>query len=434
MKSIDDLYEELNNLPKGTIVSKRTKGTARYYLQWRENGKIISKYVRPSQKADLTKKILKRKEIEKQIKQLSHNLPQSVTSLSANARKLTGFMMSQDTKTAFFKNGLCVWLDEKLAPLYLRRTRNLESFLASRTIDSERRNSRILKKALGLYETNEALLSLYFYGASITDDYWFKPLGSAKTYQDIAFQADFLARTALKGTLELIPRHLSPSPQLSLGGSYEKCWKLIDNEWWIIKVGTEEERFSEFFVYLLGKAFNFKMAEYVLENDTIRSRNFAKGLNYEPAKALMDENDDYLDCFNTFYDLSPELGKQYLTIIWMDSLVNNVDRHTENFGLLLSRKERKIVSLAPNFDNNAALIARGYPSNISRQNDGLISFFARLLQQSMKAKELYRQMKLPLLTKELLHSLFLLCPFKVDEEKLTDYLLNGYNILKRLQK
>lgn len=44
----------------------------------------------------------------------------------------------------------------------------------------------------------------------------------------------------------------------------------------------------------------------------------------------------------------------------MDVLCFNVDRHTNNYGILRDRESGEIVSMAPNFDNNMGLIFRGY--------------------------------------------------------------------------
>jgi hypothetical protein len=434
MSNLDELYQELNRLPKGTLVSKKTKGVPRYYLQWREHYRLVSKYVSLSKKEELQRQILRRQSIERQIRKLEKQLPKALTALSHEAKVLSGSLMEKDNKVAIFNHGQCLWLDEKRAPLYIKRTKNLFNFLAGRVIDPERRNSRILKKVLSLSGEDDTLLALHVYGASITDDYWFKPRGSKKSYRDVAFQSDLYADTALNGNINLVPRHHSPTPQLVLGGSYEKCWKLIDGEWWIIKNGNPNELFSEYFVFLLGQAFGFNMAEYLIDGKTIRSRNFALRFNYEPAKSLLDGNDDYRVCFETISAFGSSLAEDYLKIIWMDSLVNNVDRHTENFGFLRNPKNGEVVGMAPNFDNNAALIARGYPMDLERKQDGLIGFFAEFLRKDPKAKALYQAMALPKLDRPLLDSLFKKSPIKVNEGAIASYLLRGYQILKDLQK
>ncbi len=434
MEKLDDLYQQLSQLPKGTLVKKTIKGTPRFYLQWRENGRIINHYVRLVDKPNLEKQIAQRQKIIKAINAIEKTWSHPLSMLSKNAKQFSGTLLSSDDKVAIFKEGRCLWFDEKRAPLLIKRTQNIDAFLSGRVIDQQRKNSRLLKKVLSLKESNEAWLALYSYGASLTDDYWFRPRGCKKHYQDVAFQSDIYANVALNGDVSFLPRHHSPSPQLSLGGSYEKCWKRIDKDWWIIKKGTPEEIFSEYFVYLLGKACHFDMAECVIDANGIRSKNFAEKVNFEPAKALMDDNDDYHDCFKTIFALSPFFAEQYLRIIWLDSLVNNVDRHTENFGFLRRREDGKILSLAPNFDNNAALIARGYPKELTRQNDGFLGFFAKFLCETPEAKQLYQSLVWPWIDEPLLHGLFQACPFSVNEKDLTAYLLNGYRLLLAMQK
>ena len=64
-----------------------------------------------------------------------------------------------------------------------------------------------------------------------------------------------------------------------------------------------------------------------------------------------------------------------------------MDRHTENFGLLRDVETGNIISLALNYDNNIALISKGYPSDVTRENDGLIRFFRDFIlngQEKMK--------------------------------------------------
>ena len=118
---------------------------------------------------------------------------------------------------------------------------------------------------------------------------------------------------------------------------------------------------------------------------------------------LWDDDEDYENCFNTIYDLSHEFAKQYLLLIWMDSVCYNMDRHTENFGFIRDIDTGEIISLAPNYDNNIALIAKGYPTDKTRQNDGLIRFLREFIQSCDTAHEMYREMDLPEITEEIMN-------------------------------
>ena len=79
----------------------------------------------------------------------------------------------------------------------------------------------------------------------------------------------------------------------------------------------------------------------------------------KPLTALWGADDDYTHCFSTLYALSPALAEEYLKIVWMDTLCFNMDRHTKNFGVLRDVKSGEILGMAPNYDNNVALISRG---------------------------------------------------------------------------
>jgi len=57
-------------LPKGSIREKLINGKKYPYLQWRENGKVRSKYVRPDNIIALSEQIEQRRQYEKEIKSL----------------------------------------------------------------------------------------------------------------------------------------------------------------------------------------------------------------------------------------------------------------------------------------------------------------------------------------------------------------------------
>ena len=125
------------------------------------------------------------------------------------------------------------------------------------------------------------------------------------------------------------------------------------------------------------------------------------------------------------YGLSPEIAKQYLLLLWTDSVCYNMDRHTENFGLLRDVKTGKILSLAPNYDNNIALIAKGYLSDVRRTHDGLIGFLKAFLQDCEEARELYREMRLPEITEDIIDECLDEIPIEVDREYIRTFILCG---------
>ncbi len=81
-------------------------------------------------------------------------------------KSLSGYRMSKDRRIATIENGEIVAADDALLPLYLKRTRNIEGWLASRAIDTHRANSRLLKKVLRLRTADDAETALSVNGAT----------------------------------------------------------------------------------------------------------------------------------------------------------------------------------------------------------------------------------------------------------------------------
>jgi len=115
-------------------------------------------------------------------------------------------ILSQDTHVAKWENNRLTVLNEQMLPLFLKRVANADMWLETRAIDSHRANSRLLKKALRLTERDDVSTVLHVNGATITDNYWIKPLESDLTYEQIRFDNDYFARLALKGTYDSFNR------------------------------------------------------------------------------------------------------------------------------------------------------------------------------------------------------------------------------------
>lgn len=431
-EQISALEKELSACPVGYISRKVINGKERFYLQWTENGKVKSRYIKADELEQVRASVERRKQLKEQLKELRAT-PEGVRSSNLKRKavrsmqNITGTLMSEDRSIAKIQNGIITESVEELLPLYLKRTKNVEGWIASRAIDAHRTNSRLLKKALRLRTTDDVQTALAVNAATVTDRYWFKPDGSSAVYEEIRFKENYFDQLALRGDPDSFSRKPSRTPELTNTGSFEKCWKLIDGKWWMYKSGNAEECFSELFICRLGEKLGLDMAHYEMDGQYIRSKDFTDGatVNFEPIRALVDDDEDYETCFEVLCDLSPEIARQYLMLIWMDSICYNMDRHTENFGLMRDVQTGAILSLAPNYDNNIALIAKGYPTDISRQSDGLIRFFREFVASCVEAREMYRDMELPEITAEIIDECLDEIPTAVDRAYIRDFILNG---------
>ena len=262
----------------------------------------------------------------------------------------SGYIMSGNTPVASFSGRVVTPILPALAPLCFRNGGDLNTWLEMRA----------------------------------ADNYWVRFDGEPATrWEDARLFQDNLAELALRGrpTASTQPLRCS-TPELTNTGSYEKCWKLENGRWVMHKRGTPEEIFSEAFAAELGKLLGFPMAEYWAAEDCVVTRDFTAGqFNLEPMAYLTGEDEDYGTNYNTLKRLRPGLEQEYLDILFMDTLVLNADRHTQNFGVLRDRETGEIVSMAPNYDNNQALISRGYADDPTRISNVLADMLHELLRE-----------------------------------------------------
>ena len=341
-------------------------------------------------------------------------------------------ILSGDVVVAKWKNNKLEIVNKNLLPLYLKNTGNVEKWLETRAIDHHRANSRLLKKALRLAERDDISSVLSVNAVTITDNYWIKPLDSELKYLDVHFDNDYFSNLALTGNYDSFNRVAnsknSRTPELTNIGSFEKCWKLKNGTWWMYKTANHEELFSELFICKLGLRLNFKMAEYERGNKLIKTKDFTDNglVNFEPAFAFMGDNEDYIETLEKLKLICPGAVGDYVKMLFLDTICANPDRHTFNFGILRDTQSGKVLGLAPNFDNNIALISRGYPKNIARKNDMLIKLFNELMEYDSRLKQY-----IPALTEDEVIDVIKSVGMKVQTKKIAEFIMNGYNMIEK---
>ena len=342
------------------------------------------------------------------------------------------YIISGDIAVAKWQDNTFKILNDVLLPLYLKNTGNVQRWLETRAIDCHRANSRLLKKVLRLTEKDDVATVMSVNAVTITDNYWIKPLNSNLVYADVRFDNDYFSNLALTGSYDSFNKAANSkhtrTPELTNIGSYEKCWKLIDGEWWLYKKANHEELFSELFIYRLGKALGFNMAEYERGKGCIKTRDFTNNasVNFESAYSIMGDNEDYIDNINALKELCPHGVGDYVQMLFLDTICANPDRHTFNYGILRNVNTGEILGLAPNFDNNMALISRGYPKNIKRKNDVLVKLFNELTAYDESLKTY-----IPVLTAEMVSGVVRELNMRVRANEVTDFIMNGYALIKR---
>ena len=340
-------------------------------------------------------------------------------------------IFSGEILVAVWNDNVLTVVNADLIPMYLKYNQDADRWLASRAIDHRRPNSRLLKKALRLVEKDDISSVIHVNGAKITDNYWIRELGSELTYSDVKFSDDYFSNLALKGNYDSFNRAAnskrSKTPELTNVGSFEKCWKLRDGKWWMYKKASHDEMFSELFVYELGCALGMNMAVYQRGEACIKSLDFAEAarVNFEPASTFMGDNEDYIDVVKALEKICPNAIPDYIRMIFMDTICANPDRHTNNFGLLRDTQTGELIGFAPNYDNNMALISRGYPSKPGSK-DMLISLFNELIKEYPN----YRAY-IPSVTEEMVRNVIEKLNMKVKSKVVIDLVMGRYSLIEK---
>ena len=340
------------------------------------------------------------------------------------------YIMSGDIETALVSGGSVTILNEELCPIYIKRTRNFERWLEIRAIDTHRANSRLLKKAIRLKEKDDINTVMSVNAVTITDNYWIRPIDSTLKYDKVKFSDDYFAELALRGNYDSFNKAansgITRTPELTNTGSFEKCWRLVNHEWWMYKTADKNQQFSEVFIYQLAKLLGFAAAEYAAEGDCVKTKDFTgnAAANFESAYSFMEDNEDYIDVVNELERFASECIPDYIRIIFMDTITANPDRHTFNFGVLRDIKSGKIISMAPNFDNNMALISRGYPKSTERKNDIMVRLFNELMDYKPELRQY-----IPELAPEHIIKAAAMTGIEIEQGIITEFIMNAYKQL-----
>ena len=138
----------------------------------------------------------------------------------------------------------------------------------------------------------------------------------------------------------------------------------------------------------------------------------------------MGDNEDYFDVVKALERICPKAIPDYIRMIFMDTICANPDRHTNNFGLLRDTKTGELIGFAPNYDNNMALISRGYPSKPGAR-DMLISLFNELMEEYPNYKSY-----IPEVIESIVRKVLDKLNMKVKTQIVVDLVLGRYNLIK----
>ena len=220
-------------------------------------------------------------------------------------------------------------------------------------------------------------------GLSLNDSYWVVPAGfegkfSAYNLYENRF-SEILSLVAYTG-IGQSNADFTTSPELTTNGMLPKAWRFIEQDGiYLYKGGTSgyanagNEPYSEYYACQIAKKMGLDAVHYDLEN--------WKGILASKCKLFTDINTAFIPIgrivkaggLKAVLDYYKELGSDYYdsvcSMLILDAVIYNEDRHFGNFGLLRDNRTGKILGSAPIFDNGLSLFNYGMADDLANLDE-----------------------------------------------------------------
>lgn len=246
----------------------------------------------------------------------------------------------------------------------------------NRQIPASRKGFKEVLHNSNVYDKdNFDLLDAKVYCLSLSDQYWVKGVNEEISWESINFFdnefSEDIGKILFNGGKTALNLNLN-TPDMTSNGNYEKRWKIIDGERYLLKAGSKiynQEPFNELIATKLYERLLNKdeYVEYsvIFDDDKAISKckNFiTKDTELVPAWKIneyyefLDDEDKYthyIRCLNNLGIKDAETLTDKMIVC--DYIIANKDRHFNNFGVIRDVNTLKFIDVAPIFDNGCSL-------------------------------------------------------------------------------
>lgn len=258
---------------------------------------------------------------------------------------------------------------------------NLTIWMEYRTVPNSRPNIQECLRKLNIKDTT--MLSCKAFGLSFCDSYWLKPDGINISWEDINLYDNGFSNDIGDMLVDITSKDNDIdnidyiSPDSTTRGEDIKRWICDDdNQAYLIKTNLEYEQpaYNEVIANLICKKLGAKCAEYNIVgkknvvisdnngNNTrktsvfVSSKNFCeKDKMFVPADYLriITEKNNVRDLIDIIRNENPDVYNDFLKMLVLDFIIDNKDRHSENFGFEFDENGK--MNFATIFDNGNSL-------------------------------------------------------------------------------
>lgn len=244
------------------------------------------------------------------------------------------------------------------------------TFIASRNGLKE-----VLHKSNIYNSDNFDLLDAKVYCLSLSDQYWVKPQDEDILWEEINFFehqfSEDIGKILFNGGKTPVNLNLN-TPDMTSNGNYEKRWKIINGERYLVKAGSKilnQEPFNEVIATKLYERIlnDDEYVKYSLSYDSERAVSICKNFITKNTELIpawkINEYYDFIDNENKYdhyvrclKELKiPNANLLVDKMIICDFILANKDRHFNNFGVIRNVETLEFERIAPIFDNGCSL-------------------------------------------------------------------------------
>lgn len=239
---------------------------------------------------------------------------------------------------------------------------NFYHWCASRVLSLDRKYAKEILNSIGMAQAmtdrDRAKISLSYHCVSLTDIYWVKKSDEDISYEKINLYDNSLNEAVVELSLRGKPMTVTNqelAPDLSTKGCFPKAWIRRGKDFILLKDGGDDAVQKELLASRLCQCFDFKQVKYeegfydgqkVTQSKMITSKQYS--IVSKMAFEIYAQNHDL-----AVLDECLRIDKEtYYGMNILDYLVGNIDRHSENWGLLVDNQTNKYISLYPIMDLN----------------------------------------------------------------------------------
>lgn len=284
-------------------------------------------------------------------------------------------------------NGQCTILEFDYLPFALRKENvsfvDFMEWASNRTLSIGRSYAKEILNTLRLSQSNRYAVCMACRGLSLEDSYWIRQDGDEKTWEEVNLFRNplslFITEVSLSGRnhhykVDVQVNQMIHTPELTTLGASAKGWIRHEDGLHLHKVGRYEIPASE-----ILDALEIEHIPYMLSTDeeiqvylSEERMEWLQGVGEVIVHSKLFTSEEVsMVTFEEFavfcrnYGLNPyEEAKSidrefYLKMQIVDYILNNNDRHEQNWGFLMENSSGKLLGFCPLFDHDHAFVDQG---------------------------------------------------------------------------